>query len=365
MQRISSPPRAGWQDILREQALVYAEADVPQALGHWDESACYELDLAEVLRLEAVTEELHELCFTAVRHVVMNARYVDFGIPDWAVPALRRSLASGAPSLYSAMDLWYDGTSPAKLLEYHGEVPPALVETAICQWYWQEQVRPDEDQWNQLHERLVAGWQAVAYQLAAKTVHCGWSELDTVGTDRLAVGYLAETARQAGLSVHPLPMGAIGWDGSRFVDEAGEPITTCFKRYPWSWMLREPYGQLALADTTRTNWLEPAWKVLLTSPALYAVLWELNPGHPNLLAAYLDGPREIAEFETLPLTGADGYCYRQSAPLPEFAGQRVAATTWLVTDEGGRGRAAGVGFRESTGATMTGYARFVPHVVTR
>src|SRR5437667_204679 len=107
MQRINSAPRAGWQNVLREQALVYADADVP----------------------------------------------------------------------------------------------PALVETAICQWYWLEQTRPDEDQWNQLHERLVAGWHAVANRLSEKTVHCGWSDLDTVGTDRLAIGYLAEAARQAGLTV--------------------------------------------------------------------------------------------------------------------------------------------------------------------
>jgi len=223
MQRISSAPRAGWQDILREQALVYAEADVPQALRRWDESACYVLALSEVRALEAATEELHGLCVAAARHVVTNARWAEFGIPDWAAPAVRRSLASGAPSLYGCLDLWYDGRSPPKLLEYRAETPPALVEAAICQWYWLEQTRPDEDQWNQLHERLVAGWHAVANRLSEKTVHCGWADLDTVGTDRLAVGYLAETARQAGLTVQLLPMREIGWNGTRFVDGAGEP----------------------------------------------------------------------------------------------------------------------------------------------
>jgi glutathionylspermidine synthase len=365
MQRISSAPRAGWQDILREQGLVYAETDVPQALGHWDESACYSLTLPEVLRLETATEQLHELCLAAARHVVMNNRYANFGIPDWAAPALRRSLASGAPSLYSGLDLWYDGASPPKLLEYHADAPPGLVEAAICQWYWLEQTRPDQDQWNQLHERLVTGWHAVASRLSEKTIHCGWSDMDTVGTDRLMIGYLAETARQAGLTVQLLPMRAIGWDGSRFVDDRGEPIMTCFKLYPWSWMVHEPYGQLALAETTQVNWLEPAWKLLLSSPALYALLWELYPGHPNLLPAYLDGPHELTEYEALPLPGAAGYCYRRSAPLPTFEGQRVVVSTWVVTDEGGRGRAAGVGFRESTAPTMQGYARFVPHVVTR
>src|SRR5256885_824493 len=193
MQRISSAPRAGWQDILREQALVYAEADVPQALGHWDESACYLLTLPEVLRLEAVTEQLHELCMAAARHVVMNARYAELGIPDWAAPALRRSLTSGAPSLYSSLDLWYDGTSPPRLLQYHADVPPALVETAICQWYWLEQTRPDKDQWNQLHERLLARWHAGAHPPSPQTLPRGWAGPGTRRTDPLAIRYPAGT----------------------------------------------------------------------------------------------------------------------------------------------------------------------------
>ncbi|OLB74384.1 MAG: glutathionylspermidine synthase [Actinobacteria bacterium 13_2_20CM_2_71_6] len=365
MQRISSAPRASWRDIVREQAQVYAGADVPEALAHWDESACYVLELPEVLRLEAATDELHRMCLAAARHAVMNARYQDFGIPEWAAPALRRSLAAGEPSLYGCLDLWYDGKSPPKLLEYHADCPPALVETAICQWYWQEQTRPDQDQWNRLHERLVAGWHTIADQLSEKSVHCGWSDLDTVGTDRVTIGYLAETAQQAGLSVHLVPMRKIGWDGGRFVDDRDEPITTCFKLYPWAWMVGEPYGRLALAETTRVNWLEPAWKLLLSSPALYALLWELYPGHPNLLPAYLDGPRELAEYDALPLPGTGGYCYRRSAALPVFEGQRVALSCWVVADTDGRGRAAGVGFRESIGPTMAGYARFVPHIVTR
>lgn len=346
MQRIGSTPRPGWQDIIREQALSFAEADLPEALRHWDESAYYTLTMPEVRGLETATEELHELCLAAARHVVTEDRYAEFGVPQWAVPAVRRSLASGAPSLYGCLDLWYDGTSPPKLLEYHAEAPPALVEAAICQWYWLEQTRPSEDQWNQIHERLVTGWHAVATRLGEKTVHCGWSDVEPAGTDRVTIGYLAETARQAGLAAHPLPMRAIGWDGTRFVDEQGEPILACFKLYPWAWMVREPYGPLALAETAANAWLEPAWKLLLASPALYPLLWELNPGHPNLWPAPADRPREVP-------------------PLPAFDGHHVAVSSWVVSDAAGRGRAAGVGFRESTGPTMAGYVRFLPHVVTR
>jgi glutathionylspermidine synthase len=130
-------------------------------------------------------------------------------------------------------------------------------------------------------------------------------------------------------------------------------------------MIREPYGQYALADATRITWLEPAWKFLLASPALYALLWELYPDHPNLLPAFLTPPRDQNGFEAIPLPGASGYCYRQASPLPQFDGQHVGLSSWVVTDVEGRARAAGAGFRESIGPTMAGYARFVPHVVTR
>jgi glutathionylspermidine synthase len=365
MHRISSAPRAGWQDIVREQASEFAGTDAPEALGKWDEAACYVLSLREVLRLEAITEELHAMCLAAARHVVTNSRYTEFGIPAWAAPGLRRSVAAQAPSLYGCLDLWYDGTSQPKLLEYHPDSLPGLVETAIVQWYWLDQVSPEQDQWNQLHERLVTGWQALAPRLTDKTVHFGWSDLDTVGTDRMTVGYLAETARQAGLATVPLPMRSIGWDGERFVDHQGEPIATCFKLYPWTWMIREPYGQYALADATQITWLEPAWKLLLASPALHALLWELYPGHPNLLPAFLDSPHDLTDYDAVALAGTSGYCYRATNPLPQFDGQHVALTSWVVTDLDGKGRAAGAGFRESVGPTMAGYARFVPHVVSR
>jgi glutathionylspermidine synthase len=366
VQRIGSTPRAGWRDIVREQAAEFAGADVPEALARWDESACYVLNLREVLRLEAITEELYGMCLAVARHIVMNSRYPDVGIPDWAAAGLRRSLASYAPSLYTCLDLWYDGTAPPKLIECHPDNPPGLVETAIVQWYWLDQVSPEQDQWNQLHERLVAGWQAITPRLGGKTVHCGWSDLDTTGTDRMTIGYVAEAARQAGLSAHLLPMRAIGWDGARFLDEQAEPIGTCFKLYPWTWMLRDPYGRYALSDGNPINWVEPAWKLLLASPALAALLWELYPGHPNLSPAYLDGPRELTDYEAIPLPGtAGGHCYRQANPLPVFDGNHVALSTWVVTDADGKGRAAGASFRESIGPTMAGYARFIPHVVSR
>jgi hypothetical protein len=62
------------------------------------------------------------------------------------------------PSVYGRFDLRYDGTGPAKLLEYNADTPTSLVEAASPQWFWMEERFPGADQWNSLHERLVDAW---------------------------------------------------------------------------------------------------------------------------------------------------------------------------------------------------------------
>ncbi|WP_428963413.1 glutathionylspermidine synthase family protein [Micromonospora fluostatini] len=382
MRRVAVEPRPGWNDTVREQGLVYVDTELPGGgvMSYWDESAAYAFDLDEVLRLEEATEELHRMSVAAAEHVVAHHRYADFGIPGWAAEAVARSLREAPPMLYGRFDLCYDGSWPPKLLEYNADTPTSLVEAGIIQWFWLEDTRPELDQWNSLHERLVAAWHRIGAGLHEPRVHVVWSSEEESGEDQITAGYLAETARQAGLDVHLLPIQRIGWDGRRFVDAADRPVVTCFKLYPWEWMLAEPYGPLALDPGTPTTWIEPAWKLLLSNKALLAVLWELYPGHELLLPAYLDGPRRMTEYVAKPLLGreggsvrivtgdteisnpsgygAEGFCYQEFRPLPEFAGSRTVLGSWVVD-----GESAGLGIRESPGLITDNYARFLPHYI--
>jgi glutathionylspermidine synthase len=331
MRRISSTPRMNWQQMVRAQGVSDAR---------WDESACYILELPEVLKLEAVTEELYRMCQAAARHVVAQDRYAEFGIPPWAAPAIEASLAAGAPSLVTRLDLRYDGSSPPKLLDCQADLPDGLVETAIAQWYWLDATRPDQDQWNSLHERLISAWRSLSGRLPEPVVHFGWSHLDSSGVDEWTAGYLADAAEQAGIRARLIPMQEIGWDGKRFVDALGAPISTCFKRYPWAWMIREPYGRLAMSTSSSTIWIEPPWKLLLSGEPLREVLWQLYPDHPNLLPAD----------------------QREPVGLPSLGGGPVLLGSWVVTGEDGRGLPAGAGLRE---LAPDGSTRFVPHFVAR
>ncbi|WP_433530037.1 glutathionylspermidine synthase family protein [Micromonospora sp. CA-263727] len=382
MRRERVEPRPDWDATIRAQGLVYVDTELPDGgmMSYWDETGAYAFELAEVLRLEEATEELHRMSVAAAAHVVARNRYAEFGIPGWAAEAVARSLRETPPTLYGRFDLWYDGSWPPKLIEYNADTPTALVEASIVQWYWLEQSRPELDQWNSLHERLVAGWAKIGTGLHDRRVHVAWSNEEQTGEDQMTAGYLAETARQAGLDVELLPIQDIGWDGRRFVDAADAPVTTCFKLYPWEWMLAEPYGPLALEPGTPTTWIEPAWKLLLSNKALLAVLWELYPGHELLLPAYLDSPRGMSEYVAKPLLGregaavrivtaggeianpgdygGEGFCYQEFRALPEFAGNRMVLGSWIVD-----GESAGAGVRESASLITDGYARFLPHYI--
>ncbi len=392
MERHTIEPRPGWQEIVEEQGLVYPLTRYPDGSlrPYWDESAYYSFTLPEVEALEEVVEELHAMCLAAAAHIVERNRFADLGITDPKVAgrvaeSWRRR--SELPSLYARFDLVYDGTGPAKMLEYNADTPTSLVEAASPQWFWMEDRFPGADQWNSLHERLVDAWKRQAPLLPAGPVHFAHSETDELGEDLMTVAYLRETAEQAGLATEALSVERIGWDrlSRRFVDEKLRFIRSCFKLYPWEWLVTDPFGKHVLStldnggSTGTTCWIEPAWKMLLSNKALLAILWELYPGHPNLLPAYLDGPRELATttgWAAKPLLGREGAgvtlhepgsevavrdepcCYQGLAPLPDFDGNRTLLGAWVVEDE-----AAGLGIRESAGAITDEYARFLPHVI--
>ncbi|WP_329456053.1 glutathionylspermidine synthase family protein [Streptomyces sp. NBC_01497] len=393
MKRHTIAPRPDWQRIVEEQGVVYPLTRYPDdsLRPYWDESAYYSFSLPEVEALEDVVEELHAMSLAAAEHIVARDRFADLGITD---PRIAAAVAESwrrrpeLPSVYGRFDLRYDGDGPARMLEYNADTPTSLVEAASAQWFWMEDRFPGADQWNSLHERLVEAWKRQAPLLPPGPLHFVHSELDELGEDLMTVAYLRETAEQAGLYTEALSVEAIGWDdiAGRFVDDRLRFIRSCFKLYPWEWLTADEFGPHVLdtldngGGTGSTCWIEPAWKMLLSNKALLAVLWELYPDHPNLLPAYLDGPRELAArgpgYVSKPLLGREGdgvrlhgpgeppavraepCCYQELAELPEFDGNRVVLGAWVVEDE-----AAGLGIRESAGLVTDAYARFLPHVI--
>ena len=71
MRRLPSIPRPDWVKKVESVGLTYHthhQGPVPQP--YWDESACYEFSMAEVLQLEKVTKELHTLLIDVAEEVI-------------------------------------------------------------------------------------------------------------------------------------------------------------------------------------------------------------------------------------------------------------------------------------------------------
>lgn len=356
-------PRADARERLDQLGFAHAEMeDGP----YWDESAAYELTALEIDTLEEATAEIQRLCEIACVRAVTENRFCQLGIPEQAWPIVTRSWTTKQPSLYGRLDLRWDGRGPAKLLEFNADTPTALYEASVVQWDWLRSVEPAADQFNSLHEALIAAWGGFTFE----TIH--FASLYGSVEDKVTVDYLRDTAIQAGLKTSYLTVGDVGWNGSNFTDLSEEPIEALFKLYPWEWLLRDPFAaHLPLAST---RWVEPAWRLILSSKGLLALLWELFPGHPNLLPAYrergfLEGAvirkplfgREGANIttnylDTAGLYGGEGFVYQRYAELPCFDGQYPVIGSWLVT-----GHPAGIGIREDQTPITRDSSRFIPH----
>jgi glutathionylspermidine synthase len=383
MRRERSRPRPDWQRRVVEQGLVFGTpATGPGGVErpYWDESVHYVFEMDEVLSIEADVELLASLCLNAVDAVVTTERYREFAIPEWVWPAIGESWRRSDPHLYGRFDLRYDGSGPAKLLEYNADTPTSLLEAAVLQWNWLQDTHPDDDQWNSIHEKLVERWGVIADRLPTGEVHFTWSAADPTGEDHVTAAYLQETAAEAGLDTVGLAVEEIGWDETlrRFVDLEEVTMSCVCKLYPWEWLVDDPFGKHAVQTLPGTLWIEPLWKMLLSNKALLAVLWEMYPDHPNLLPAFLDNPGFLTEYvrkprlgreganirivgpgmehETGGSYGEEGYVYQLFHPLPEFDGMRPALGAWIVGDQ-----SAGLGIRETVGLVTDDGAAFVPH----
>lgn len=278
--------------------------------------------------------------------------------------------------MYGRFDLAYDGASPPKLLEYNADTPTALIEAAVVQWYWLQERFPHADQFNSIHERLIDAWK----HIAAERVH--FAAVRDLPEDTQTVTYLMDTCQQAGFKTEWIAIDDLGWDTRRgmFVDAANAEINALFKLYPWEWMWHEDFNRFIAP--AKNLFIEPPWKLLLSNKGLLSVLWELNPGHPNLLPCYetpdvsLGGnyakkPRLSREGANVSLFhdgrvveenggdyGEEGYVFQALAPIPDFAGNHPVCGVWIVNHE-----ACGLGIREDARWITGNLSRFVPHVL--
>ncbi|MBY0309078.1 MAG: glutathionylspermidine synthase family protein, partial [Phycisphaerales bacterium] len=256
---------------------------------------------------------------------------------------------------------------------------------------WAQERDRSLDQFNSVHERLIEAWGRVKKEMGPAVWFCAMQESIE---DTITANYLRDTAVQAGLKTEYLAVEDIGCreKTSQFVDLHDREMSIVFKLYPWEWMLSDQFGKRVALSPTR--WLEPPWKMVLSSKGLLAVLWELFPDCPYLLPTYRDagplgGGRErqgLGAYVEKPLRSREGAnvrivqngavtaatggpyrgaCVYQAVCEPPRMGDvgggaqaRPIIGSWMVN-----GYACGIGIREDNGPITGNTSRFVPHVI--
>ena len=377
MEREMRAPRSDWEVQCESVGFTFHSIDGT----YWDESRCYRFTAAEVDVLEAATAELAARCLEAAEHVVANGRMGDLAIPEAWRASVAESWRARQPSLMGRFDLAFDGAGPPKLLEYNADTPTALLEASVVQWHWMQQAilpqEPAADQFNSLHEKLIANWRALALTWSANTpVHftCAGDSAEDCGN----LDYLRDVATQAGVATKFIAVEDIGWNPGRgsFIDLDEVGISVLAKLYPWEWLAADDFGAHLIEARIRV--IEPAWKMLLSNKGLLPVLWELFPGHPNLLPASFEAGKIAGDWVEKPLLsreganvsihrggttiaapgdyGAEGRVFQACVPIPRFGDDYVTVGSWVIGDE-----PAGIGLREDESEITRNTSRFVPH----
>ena len=377
MERLDIAPRSNWREDCEAVGFTYHSMDGV----YWDEAHCYRFTSTQIDELEAATLALHELTLIAVEHIVAADRFAQLAIPAAFADYVRASWRAKEPALAGRFDLAYDGVNPPKLLEYNADTPTALLEASVVQWRWLQQAvlpaTPEADQFNSLHEKLIANWRAIGLTFPTNTpVH--FACVKDSDEDRGNIEYQRDVATQAGLATRFVHVEDIGWadDARTFVDGEGSVMDVLYKLYPWEWLMRDAFGPHLLEAPLKL--IEPPWKILLSNKGLLPILWELNPGHPNLLPAAFERFRISGDYVQKPLYsreganvtvyrggevlreggsyGEEGWIYQAYTPLPRFGDCYALVGSWVVGDE-----PAGIGMREDVTPITRNSSHFVPH----
>ena len=384
MRRIPIAPRPNLRQLALAQGFSVDEyGNVP----YWDETAYYCFTLRQIEEeLERPAEAIEDLCFEILnRAVTDDAVFRQLKIPEAYWDYIASSWRNREKDLIGRFDFSYDGTGPAKLLEYNADTPTTLYEASAFQWEWLENnierdvIPSHADQFNLLQEFLLEAFAKLGIDgllhFACQT---------KIDDDRDTVEYLEELATEAGLETVFLSMDEIGIDPrGRFTDLDDRIIDWLFKLYPWEWLMEESFGQFMPQSGAR--FIEPPWKGVLSNKGMLPLLWQTFEGHPNLLPSFFEGdPRAAAlgnNFARKPLLsrrganidivcdgdivtrndgpyGDEGYIVQAFHPLPNFDGRRPVLGCWMVA-----GDAAALGIREDVGLVTSSNAVFMPHII--
>jgi len=267
------------------------------------EPFCARLHQTEIDNLIVpATKEINELLLDLVEGVCNSPdseRLFDrLRIPLFFRQAVRQSWQRRDSSIYGRFDLGFDGET-LKLLEVNYETPVMILEAAILQKLWCDDLRvagaisEHSTQFNYLDQNLKDAFASNCRP--DQTVY--FSSFYSADDER-ACRYLQTKAEAAGLKTIYTYADRFGVnEAGNLLDEEGQQVNQLFKLYPWQIILGEEerlykkigkYIFAEIVESGRVKFWEPAWKILLSSKAILALLWEMAPHQKYLLETHFD-----------------------------------------------------------------------------
>lgn len=423
MQRNIGVQRTGWNQLIKDQGLVYSDTEKPDGtnISYWREGPFYSFSGFEIEFLETASKLIFDMLIEAGDYIVSNPEIMrKMAIPEWAWEQITKSWNQEPEfgSVYGRYDIRFGGEASneeslrmPKLYEFNADTPTCLVESAYIQWKWFRQTGQGNDQWNNMYEMLVDAWKRnmslIEDSLGHKpVVHFACSSAEESQEDVMNTLMLLNACQAAGYETRSIFIeNIILGDNGRFYDEQDDHIDVVFKLHPWEFIVKEEFGRACFADMKNvgkhdadgnyiggTIWIEPPYKMLWSNKGILAVLWMLFGNDPEkslcLIPAWFDGeqPKDLKDYVKKPLLsreganiitvrnghvfdevpgdyGDEGYIVQAYAPPARFPTAEGDAFpvlgVWMID-----GEPAGLGIRESVNTHVTdNLSFFVPHSI--
>lgn len=342
----SFPERPDWRERFEALGFAYHSFDG----AYWIDTIGLALSDREMRAIERAALEAHALGLEVVDQACRRGDFQDWGLAPDAIELICQSWSRRDFSLYGRFDLTFDAQGVPKFYEYNADTPTSIMEAGVAQLDWARARGLSSACW--LDQTMPKAFSKLASLGASRIAIAGMSSSIEDTSNLLP---LVDWAQQGGLSASLQAIETMEYhsdsDLHGFEDQ---PYDWIFKLYPWEYIFKE---SMPLFSRTRTHFLEPAWKALLSSKAFMAKAWAIAPNHPNLLPCYFEGregpgleagraikPIWSREGANILLLGADGAPLQSESgpyglepriaqafcPMPEPApGKRFTIGAWI------------------------------------
>jgi glutathionylspermidine synthase len=390
IKRVLSQPRVNWKKRLEEGGLSIHSInpdgtnppDDDNVFRYWREDVKYQLSEKLAFRISEASETIHSMMVYTLDKLIKDGNLARLGYDSKDCYVIENSWNQAQPDMLGRFDFCFNNDTFA-MIEYNADVPAMVNESSIAQGLWSEDLKLNQynDLWNAIGKRLK--W--IVDTNGFKTVH--FTSLKSCEEDIVSASTLYDIAVDQGIeSVFTFieDIACSNKDNYMFCDGEDNLIEFCVKHYNWYQMT--PTGLGSYLNTSKTKWLEPAWKGALANKALLAEVWENNKTYPFILPTTTD-PTKLPShptpsfkkcFNSCEGTGVsyndwtkhreDYVVYQQAFQQKNFTEISTKSTlplngiitpsmgVWIVD-----GQCEAINFREDTNIVTGKNAFFVPH----